>query len=310
MKKLTPYALRLRSKKAFTLIEMSIVILIIGVMIVGVIGASGLVRSAVINSARTFTIKSPVSQINGLVAWYETSLKESLLASEAYDNAQITTWYDINPKSLVGTASEHRNVLTKTASSGVTYVSDGINNAPSIYFDSSCDSLKLSSFFQGASYPVTIFLVLRPAYIPNPAVDYEGPIILDNYNGTPFFVGITGQQKVYLKISNFGITSTASNPANLVANNDYIMSFYMNGNVSKAFINDANTKIGNSDLSIGDNSYSSLNGLTIGADREGNNCYSGLISEIIIYNRALNIQERRDIMKYLSYKYKIPVTGI
>jgi hypothetical protein len=31
---------------------------------------------------------------------------------------------------------------------------------------------------------------------------------------------------------------------------------------------------------------------------------------VIVYNRTLNLQERKDVMSYLSRKYKISVTGV
>lgn len=309
---LTTYGLRITTKNAFTLVELSIVILFIGVMIVGIVGASGMIRSAVISSARTFTVKSVVPQIDGLVAWYETSMKESFLAAEGYDTAQISTWYDISPGSLLGTASEHKNILTKTASSGVTYVADGINNLPSILItNTSTDSKKdssnkfaLADFYQGSLTQATIFVVARPAAL----ASSFGRIIVDSgHTDTVFAVGMGSNTTMYINAGSAANTGTGSNSASFAIGQDYIATYYVNNSNSKAYLNNATTSAGNANIDSGTNL---LSGLTVGSDRNGYYGFQGLISEIIIYNRVLPIQERRDVMKYLSYKYKISVTGI
>jgi hypothetical protein len=55
---------------------------------------------------------------------------------------------------------------------------------------------------------------------------------------------------------------------------------------------------------------STMDGLTIGTDRVGSYPFTGLVSEVIIYNRPLETQERKDVMNYLSQKYGIAVNGI
>ena len=61
-------------KKAFSLIELSIVILIIGILVAGVTQSSRLVSRMKQISVRSMTLNSPISSIKDLYAWYETSL--------------------------------------------------------------------------------------------------------------------------------------------------------------------------------------------------------------------------------------------
>jgi prepilin-type N-terminal cleavage/methylation domain-containing protein len=77
-------------KFAFSLIELSIVILVIGILMVGVSQGYNIVRSAQISNARSITAKSPIQQMSGLLAWYETSWKESLIQSELKERAANT----------------------------------------------------------------------------------------------------------------------------------------------------------------------------------------------------------------------------
>jgi hypothetical protein len=64
---------------------------------------------------------------------------------------------------------------------------------------------------------------------------------------------------------------------------------------------------GNANLSPGSNA---LTGLTIGMDKSGSNGFNGYISEIIIYDRQLKLQERKDVMSYLAKKYRITVANL
>ena len=83
---------------AFSLIELSIVILIIGVLIAGVTQASRLVRQSKLTTARTLTQSSAVNSIKGLLLWLEPTMDNSFKSSETTDANPITTWYDINPQ--------------------------------------------------------------------------------------------------------------------------------------------------------------------------------------------------------------------
>ena len=68
--------------KAFSLIELSIVILIIGILVAGVTSSSRLITRMKVVTAQNLTRNSPVSSIKDLAMWYETSLDESLLMTK------------------------------------------------------------------------------------------------------------------------------------------------------------------------------------------------------------------------------------
>lgn len=280
-------------KTAFTLVELSIVLVVILIIITGVLKGGALTQTSRILGARSITAKSVVPQINGLIAWYETSTKNSLLESQASNATQITTWYDIGSSSTVPTP----NTLTKAAAANVTYADDGINKVPSILFDGSSSSSKitLSSFYQGSSAQNTIFLVFNPsAFLTSHAT---------------LFDSISSGSTASIGIQSNAVTINAgtllSGSATIETNNSYIVAAYFNGTISKIYMNDSETAI-----SSGDAGSNSLTGLTIGATKSGTEMFAGMISEVIIYDRILAIQERRDVFRYLADKYKITVTGI
>jgi prepilin-type N-terminal cleavage/methylation domain-containing protein len=281
-------------KKAFSLLEMSVVLIVVGILMTGIIKGSALMRSSGLDSARLFTKNSPVPNIEGLVAWYETAAADSFKVSEAYDGAQTTTWYDLSPSSII----LQKNALTRTASSALTYKSVGINNIPSLNFSGS-SNITLSNFYQGASAHSTIFLVFRPT-------TSISLTLLDSISsGSTTSIGITSTA-VALNAGSAVSTDTVTNSASFALNNNYIVAAYLNDSSSKAYVNNTKTPAGNGTISAGTNS---LTGLTLGSNKSGGNNFTGLISEVIIYNRPLQSSDRNDVFKYLANKYKIQVAG-
>ncbi len=292
----------MRMKKAYSLLELSLVVIITGILITGVVAGSGMIRAAKTSNARILTSKSPTVEISGLVAWYETSLKESFKSNEALEGSSLTAWYDIKPDSNSSFFGAIKKNQLISSSSGTTFVSSGINSTPSVKFDGAANAKFAisnsgsTSFYQGTSLQNTVFLVIRP-FAPSSTTQ----TILDS--------GSSGSDTSSISIKNNAIILNAgtnlSIGATFASGNDYVIAAYFNTTTSQAFINNATTAVGS-----GNSGSYQLNGLTIGTDKSGTNGFSGMISEIIIYNRPLKIQERKDVMNYLSKKYKISVSGL
>ena len=279
--------------KAFSLVELSVSLVVIAILLTLVAGGANLIMSAKLSSARSLTARSPVPKIAGLIAWYETSRRESFKTSEAVDDGQISAWYDVGP----GSITKKYNTLTRTASSAVIYQQSGINKLPSISFNGT-GRISISSFYQGTSTQNTIFFVSTPYSLNNAP--------------TPIDSG-TGSTATAISYLNSGIRIYAGNVADFMTsgccstNSSYIVAAYLNKTSSKAYINDANTMFGGA---VGSSGNFVMEGLTIGTDRVGSYPFTGLVSEVIIYNRPLETQERKDVMNYLSQKYGIAVIGI
>ena len=113
----------------FSLIELSIVILIIGILIAGVTQGSRLVRESRLSSAKTLTQSSDVASIADLTLWLDATDEETIETNNEFGNAEdgetVTQWNDKNPQlsngvNLTGTA-EYREV--------------GINGLPALDFN-------------------------------------------------------------------------------------------------------------------------------------------------------------------------------
>ena len=296
----------MKKRTAFSLFELSIVAVIIGILTTGVIQGSNLIKSARINSARLLTSTSPVPQINGLVAWYETSMRNSFLESESYDTAQPTTWYDISPNSVnVQNSVSKRNTLTRTASSSAVYRSSGINKFPALQFYTGFGTVfSLSSLYQGKLAQSTIFFVFRPQVVVGTTTLY----LMKSYSGGTTAIGVNSNS-VTLNAGTSAATGTSTNAANISYNKDYILAAYFNGSSSAVYVNDVTNLIGGTTINPGTDS---VDGLKIGAATIGptDTGLSGFLSEVIIYDHPLNLRERKDIMGYLSKKYRISVSNL
>ncbi len=88
MQKLTKHS------KAFTLIELSVIILIIGIMIAGTFIGSRLIAKSRLAAAESLARSSPVPGIKDNMLWLETSLSASIDSSQENDGAAVTAWYD------------------------------------------------------------------------------------------------------------------------------------------------------------------------------------------------------------------------
>ncbi len=282
----------MRQKKAFSLFELSISLAIIGIVIAALSQGVKLINSSKLTAAKALTSSSPVKKIPGLIAWYETSLPESILTNEEKDEASINTWFDVSPNSI----PEKKNRLTRIASSAVTFENEGIGGIPSIEFNGT-GMLNLANFYQGNSAQNTIFFVARPYLIgPGVVVIDSGPSATQNSTITLNSAGIYAYWGSNSQINDSGCCSI---------NKDYIVAFYANRSLSKAHINSASNIAGGSLINPGNGS---LIGLTVGATYNNLSNFSGLISEVIIFNRPLNDSERNEIMRYLSKKFGVKLT--
>ncbi|MFM7620327.1 MAG: prepilin-type N-terminal cleavage/methylation domain-containing protein [Alphaproteobacteria bacterium] len=86
--------------QAFSLIELSIVILIIGILVAGVTQSSRLVTQFRLLSARNMTQSSPVPTIKDLLIWVEATSTKSFTQEDPSDNYAIEQWNNIDPVNL------------------------------------------------------------------------------------------------------------------------------------------------------------------------------------------------------------------
>jgi len=119
-----------KSSTAFSLVEISVVILVIGILIAGVSQGIDLYQDTKLATARSLTTNSRVGRIDGLVLWLETTSLSSFDSIESKVNSKITNWLDINPFS-----DKKINFVQSTQDSKPTLKISSKSDLPILYFD-------------------------------------------------------------------------------------------------------------------------------------------------------------------------------
>lgn len=275
-------------KKAFSLIELAVVLVVIGVLTIAITKGSSLIKSARISSAQSLTASAKIHEIEGLTAWYETVLPDSLDKVDKIHNEPVAYWQDVSSQYNI---SQSLQRLIRTESSSVVYTDDGIGGLPSIQFTAS-GNFTLSNLQEGASNLASVFVVISPT------LSFGGSTMtfLDSYD--------TGDNALSLTNSTFSIESASTNTVSYAFSEgeEYVIGVNLKG-TSDVYVNNVDAT-GTAAVTV-----NGFNGLTVGTDRGASDNFTGLISEIIIFNRILTESERRHVMSYLGKKYKIRVEG-
>lgn len=281
----------LKLKKAFSLIELSIVTLVIGVLISGFYKYDKIITKFRLISARTQTASSPVSSIKDLVAWYETTSEKSFINSESEDGLPVSIWYDINPQSAFkknATSSGSAKPFYKISNFGL----------PMLYFNGSNALALPNDTIPSGDSAFTVFIVSSCICTNSYAVLYG----VGNWsaNSKVHYMRYTGHMMVARVNSTYRVDNAPSqirnsliaytNTYNNIASNKGLY-LYRNGNL-----------VGTSVINSGLDDVASDNGY-IGRTYGGGDNFFGYIGEVIIYNRYLTTEERKAVESYLDKKW-------
>lgn len=292
---------KINGKSGFSLIELAMVIVIIGLLVIGVTKGSNMIDDARLSPARALTLASPVASISNLVLWLETTSFDSISANQRFDGASnITTWYDINPQ-----VTTKNNATTYSGSP--TYIANGINGLPVIRFSGASAQYLNFNGTALANSNYTIFIIEQRR-------DTHGSDANNNYfmGSSPTPVGYGNNQLPHLGYR-FNTTFTFAQFGNDydVAVSGYttptpiIHTFRFSSTQGKDYWKNGSNLIHQT-------SGGALQGLinydnaSIGA-AFGTILYNGDIAEVIIFNKALTSEERVSVESYLSKKWKIAI---
>lgn len=286
----------LKNRKAFSLIELSLVILIIGILIVGIVHSSNLISKFRLNSARSLTQNSPVNSIGDIVLWYETTMENAFDENVVETGDLISTWHDLNIQKMLKNDATQSAVLDKPS-----YQEDCINSLPCVRFGESNNNTYLS--FNGLSLIGSNYsLVFVEKRTSNRAANY--------------FLGGTGAQTTNnklafgyelsnkLRIGHIGNASEATVPSFSLPSAVLHITTFSQTNGRDYYRNGVDTAfpvVSGSEMVplVG---YPSA---VIGLSDLISKFYIGDIGEVIIFNRALKVEERVAIEEYLMNKWGI-----
>ena len=273
-----------RSKKAFTLIEISVVILIIGVMLAGTFIGTRLVAKSRLAAAESLARSSPVPGIKDNMLWLETSLSASIDGSQASDGTAVTSWYD--------QSSNAAKPLVVAVGTGPTYANT-INHVHAIKFNgSTANYLQISdaSFLNGTDYTIMVLEKRQSSasnnYFIGETSGSPNTSLALGYSSDSTVIHAQGNQSYSASATVSSYASSTDKPRQFtfVHSSTAGNSTYINGILAAQ---DA-TKTAH------------LSGITSLAIGKG---YTGEIGEIAIFARALKPEERQPIEDYAGKKW-------
>lgn len=299
---------KIKNLKAFSLIELSIVILIVGIVVAGVTQSSRLISAFKLNSARTLTQSSPVASISDLAIWWESTSEKSFDAADQDDGLAVDNWYDINPQTTI-----KNNISQATANAQPLYKTSAINGLPALKFDNDATnpdyyentSFKISDIaynneftafavYKMLSYDTSVFLF---GVMNDSSINYRIQLLLETGNMVFDYAGpccgATGRitQTIPAAITNANVTTltrTTSGVAKIRFNGAEILSSTMSANFTNA--------------QLSQNSIFRIGSVASFAAGYSADMYLG---ELIIFKRALKAQEISDVENYLSKKWGV-----
>ncbi len=278
---------------AFSIIEMSIVILIIGLLIVGSSQGAKIVKQSRFTVAQSLTKSSPAAHTPDLVLWYETALESSFLTSEAVDGSNISVWRDNNRASAITKDATQTTVAYQPKF----YVDIFANILPAVRFDGVNDYLDFDGLeLLNTSYTVFIveqrrssggWMALIGGTSNTPDADLQ---ITYKNTSTLTMTQLNGELNYTL--------SAYSAPV------QRFHTFLLNSSVGRKYWLNGGTAVDASDSNTG--VLSAYAGSAVGKAISG--YFNGDIAEIIIFKRALRTEERQLIEDYLIKKYRIKIS--
>ena len=280
-------------KRAFSLVELSIVILIIGVLIAAIGQGIDLLQDARLSSARMLTQSSRVNSLKGLILWLEPTSEVSFSSTETSDNSTVSTWNDINPQATV----KNNATQTGVSSSKPIYIEKGINNLPILRFDGVGRHLKYDgSALANSDY--TIFVVEQKGISTSTAYFLDGSDSGLNLN---LHLGYRASPEFKIAQAHHDNDLNYTLPSLSYSMTPAIHSFWLSTSGGKKYWNNGGvTPEASAPLQTA--ALISYNGARVGY------LYKGDIAEIIIFSRALSDKDRQAVESYLSKKWAIKIS--
>jgi prepilin-type N-terminal cleavage/methylation domain-containing protein len=306
--------------RAFSLIELSIVVLIIGILIAGVTQGSRLVNASKVQTAQTLSQSAPVTSVQGLVLWLDSSREDSFISTEASNATQLTKWYNVNPQ--VANLNRATTSLTTftNSSANITYKSVGINGLPSVSF---ANASRTSTFASPAGGRIvtpyqayTIFVVARVtsiaatnAFLYNgDSATFKGFGVYSDSTGkmrvdggtTSAFAALVGNASAIANAARIMTVTISPDSVNGVATTTPAAKFYVNGKSDLTVTNlsaNISTQGPNDILYLGGTTAASLLP------------FVGDMSEVIMFDTVLKDSDRKSVEQYLGKKYGIAVAS-
>lgn len=290
----------MKKHSAFSLIELSIVVILVGLLIAAVTQGGKIVKQVKLKTARALTQSSPVNSAADLVVWYETSLESSFDSSSRIDGTAIATWYDNNPHT-----NDFNNATQSTSGYQPIFYENIFNGSiPAIRFDGTDDymSFDLTNLIN-SDYSIFVVEQKRAASSDKYIVGDSSGV---NYNYVAYYGDSQpgfghAANHIYYTNSALAYASPVARMHTGIFSTTTGQQYWYNGGITA----DTSDSSSSAKTAI---TYTTSPRIGSGKNGGGSNVYfNGDIAEIIVFNRALRTEERQLIELYLSKKYAISI---
>lgn len=287
-------------KNAFSLLELSIVLLVVGLLITGILKGQDVYNETRLVAARQITDDSVVPAIDGLTLWLDATRVASFDNADIEDGNSVQNWHSIVPTS-------NQKITLSQSDSGKrpTYILNGINGLPVLNINkdgSNDDFISTSSLEDFTEYSAFILLKQNNSGISS--------TIISKTNGN-----LNAGANIHLDIhsSNLYRFCDGANCPNGSAISDITkpkiltLIFDIDRNVGEQFSLYINSSLyaarGDAATALVQGGGDFIVGCTTATASGG--CNNLDFAEIIIFDRALKNNEKVLVEKYLSKKYGI-----
>ncbi len=278
--------------RAFTLVELSIVLVIIALLIGGISIGTRLISGSRQVAAQNMSDRSPIFEIFN--SELEASVELWLDANDANTvkkdaNGLVTEWRD--------KSKNERHALQATETNRPSAVSREFNGLTVIDFDGTDNYLSTQdTVLNPGSSDFSVFIVAN--------FDSSGNSenLLSQQDGT-------GTGRAYLRDSGSNVIESGvggvSTTAQAIVTSKYqIYSLTHDNSANEILIYTNNSSESASSIAA----EQATGVLNIGAAKSATNFLDGTIGEIIIFDKVLNSQERKEIYNYLTTKWNLELT--
>ncbi len=294
-----------KNKLGFSLIELSIVILVIGILVIGITQGSRVIREAKLKSAQNLTTSSPLTSMSDLILWLESTSVKSFDDNEEIDTplgstGTLTNWYDLNPHT-----TSPNNAAQATAANKPRYIINGINGLPVVNFDGVASSNGDSMSFNGAAlansdYTIVIVEQRRSNKNSNYMIGGNGTKSANNILALGYRNNTQMTFAQYANDYNISVPGFSSPTPKVHV-------FKFNSGIGKYYsINNVPQTLSSGTTPTGTQGLLSYLNATIGVTENNTSTFfCGDIGEIIMFKRYLNNSETDAIIDYVESKWGI-----
>lgn len=295
----------MKKHSAFSLVELSLVILTIGIVLIGITAGSRMMNDSRLSTARQLTLSSPVSEMEGLFLWFEPTLPFAFATGTSTftdvetptDGTLIGRWNDIKSQFPI-----KYHVTAAASGNRPTYTANCINSLPCLRFISGSSNYLNSTSISLMGNAANIFIVAKrlAASAETAIISATSNAVANDYdNANSFIAFYEGPSGTYMQAYRAAGLSWANHPGNNVP---YIISSTFNGATNTTYLN------GTAQASAASTGNFNINRFYLGCRSGINAFYNGYVAEIIIFNRALKVDERKSVERYLSKKWNITIS--